>query len=70
MPDRPILPVLPVRCVFRLAPKVGIEPTAGAASRVQIREVLNWDNVAIKFDAVYQDAVRSNIEGGRRETGE
>jgi phosphatidyl-myo-inositol dimannoside synthase len=44
--------------ILMLASDADLRHRMGAASRVQVREVLNWDNVARKFVAVYERASR------------
>jgi glycosyltransferase involved in cell wall biosynthesis len=42
------------QALLRLACDAGLRRSYGAAGRVRVREVLNWDNVARRFIAVYE----------------
>ncbi|MGB8646491.1 MAG: glycosyltransferase, partial [Anaerolineae bacterium] len=46
------------QAILTLASDPALRQRKGAASRVQIRESLNWDNLAAKFVKMYERAVK------------
>ncbi|MGB8646554.1 MAG: glycosyltransferase family 4 protein [Anaerolineae bacterium] len=48
------------QAILTLASDPALRQRMGAASRVQIRESLNWDNVAAKFVKMYERATKMN----------
>ncbi len=52
--------------ILTLAADANLRQRFGAASRVQVREALNWDNVACKFVEVYE-RVRRQKAGDRQQ---